>query len=208
MCNKNAIICVIKNANGVYMRINTYAKFETRYGNFRGYVGTKELLEVGFSNRQIAVLTEEGYLEKICHGYYWVAVGNYEKPSDYKCIEICLSNPRAVVCMDSAFYYQRMIEKEPEYLSVATERTDRSLMKMSFPIKRHYFSANNFWMGVRKMNTELGCYNIYNPERSVCDMMRLEPETAIEIIENIKSNEQQYQRLMKYAELLRIKHKF
>jgi hypothetical protein len=190
------------------MRTSTYAKFESKYGAFRGYVGTKTLLEDGFSNRQIAVLTEERYLEKICHGYYWVTVGNYEKPSDYKCIEICLSNPKAVICMDSAFYYQGAVESEPEYLSVATERTDRSLMNMNFPIKRHYFSPNNFWVGVNKKDTEFGCYNIYNIERSVCDMMRLEPETTIEIVDRVRSNEQQYQRFMKYAELLRIKQKF
>jgi predicted transcriptional regulator of viral defense system len=187
------------------MRTSTYAKFESKYGAFRGYVGTKTLLEDGFSNRQIAVLTEERYLEKICHGYYWVTVGNYEKPSDYKCIEICLSNPKAVICMDSAFYYQGAAISEPEYLSVATERTDRSLMNMNFPIKRHYFSSNNFWVGVNKKNTEFGSYNIYNIERCACDMIRLSAEGAMDIEQYIKNDEQQYQRFLKYAQLLRIK---
>jgi predicted transcriptional regulator of viral defense system len=190
------------------MRINTYVQFETEYRNFRGYVRTKELCEKGFSNRQIAVLTEEGYLEKICHGHYWVAVGKYKKPWDYKCIEICLSDPKAVICLDSAFYYQRLIETEPKYLSVATERTDRSLMKVSFPVKRHYFSDSNFKIGVKKKNTGFGCYNIYDIERSICDMKRLESEFTIEIVEDIKRNEKQYQRLLKYMELFKIKQQF
>ena len=50
------------------MRTNTYVKLERLYKKYRGYVGTKVLLEEGFSNRQIAALAEEGYLEKVCHG--------------------------------------------------------------------------------------------------------------------------------------------
>lgn len=45
-------------------------------------LGTKELLEEGFSNRQITFMAEEGYLEKVC-----------------------LSDPRAVICMNSALYF-------------------------------------------------------------------------------------------------------
>ncbi len=187
------------------MRINTYAKLETLYKRYRGYVTTKSLLEEGFSNRQITVLVEEGYLEKISHGYYWLAGGQYEKPQDYKCIEVCLSSPKAVICMDSALYYQKAIETEPEYLSVATERNDRSMLKMNFLTRRHYFSNSIFQIGRRKQETEFGCYYIYDIERSICDMRRLEPQTTLEIIDHVKNNEQQYKRLQKYAELLRIK---
>ena len=58
----------------------------------------------------------------------------YDKPIDYKCIEVCLSAPRAVSCMDSAFYYQEAIETEPECLSVATERTDLKKWEERHPI--------------------------------------------------------------------------
>lgn len=187
------------------MRINTYVKLESMYRRSRGYVRTKELLEAGFSNRQIAVLTEEGYFEKICHGHYWLAGGQYKKPLDYKCIEVCLCNPRAVICTSSALYYQGVLKTEPECLSVATERTDRSMLKMNFPIKRHYFSVNNFLAGIIKKDTEYGYYNIYDIERSICDMLRLESEMAIEVIDTVRNNERQYKRLLAYAELLRVK---
>lgn len=187
------------------MRINTYAKLEMVYKKYRGYVKTQKLLEEGFSNRQIMVLTQEGYLEKICHGYYWLSGWQYKKPQDYKCIEVCLSNPRAVICMDSALYYQKTIASEPECLSVATERTDRSILKMNFPIKRHYFSGNNFHIGRKKHETEFGCYYIYDIERSICDMRRLEPQITLGLIDYVKHDEQQYKRLLRYAELFKIK---
>lgn len=185
------------------MRSNTYLKLDNIYKKHKGYVETKELIGEGFTNRQIAALTEEGYLEKVCHGHYWLA-GRCAKPTDYKCIEVCLSNPRAVICMDSAIYYQGGIAEEPEYLSVATERTDRSLLKMDFLIKRHYFSGNNFGIGIRKRDTEFGCYNIYDVERSVCDLLRLEQEIEVELLDHVRNNKKQCERLYKYAEMLKI----
>ncbi len=187
------------------MRTNTYVKLERLYKKYRGYVGTKVLLEEGFSNRQIAALAEEGYLEKVCHGCYWLVEGQDKKPQDYKCIEVCLSNPRAVICMESALYYQKVIAEEPEYISVATERTDRSVLKMNFPTKRHYFSGTNFQIGQRKQETEFGSYYIYDIERSICDVRRLKPQKTLEFIDCVKDSEPQYKRLLKYAELFRVK---
>lgn len=192
------------------MRSNTYLKIESLYKKYRGYIGTKNLLAEGFSNRQIGVLVEEGYLEKICYGYYWIAGKQCSKPLDYKCIETCLSNPNAVICMDSALYYQGVVAVEPDYLAVATERTDRSKMNMNFMIQRHYFSVHNFNIGIRKRETEFGKYNIYDIERSFCDVYRLkrDKDIEVEIMNNIKSNELFYNRLLKYAELLQIKREF
>lgn len=166
------------------MRINTYARLENVYSRFKGYIGTKELLEEGFANRQIAFMAEEGYLEKVC-----------------------LSDPKAVICMNSALYYHGVIKAEPEYLSVAAARTDRSLLSMNFLITRHYFSVSNYLMGVRKKETKFGCYNIYDIERSICDLLRLESDITIEIVDNIKNNEEQYRCLLKYAELFQIKQR-
>lgn len=190
----------------IIVRNHTYLKLTGIYKRYKGYVETKELLGEGFSNRQIGVLTEEGYLEKVCHGHYWLT-GQCSKPQDYKCIEVCLSNPRAVICMGSAIYYQGGMAEEPEYLSVATERTDRSLLKMNFPVKRHYFSGNNFKVGIRKRDTEFGSYHIYDMERSICDMLRFDPEIKLEILDQVRNNEQRYERMIRYAELFRIKRR-
>ncbi|MCI8454979.1 MAG: type IV toxin-antitoxin system AbiEi family antitoxin domain-containing protein [Lachnospiraceae bacterium] len=193
------------------MRNTTYDKLEHLYQKFRGYISTQKLIEEGFTNRQIAFLVNEDYLEKVCHGYYWMMRCEYEKPFDYKCIEVCLSNPRAVISMESACYYQKMIKTEPEVLTVATERTDRSAMKMKFPVERHYFSSSNFEIGVERVRTELGNYNIYNIERSLCDMIRFERKAAdynvvTEIFDSVKAQEERSERIMRYAKLLKIKN--
>lgn len=195
------------------MRSTTYDKLHHVYSMYRragGYIRTRELLEEGFTNRQIALLTEEHYLEKVCRGCYWMARCGQEKPFDYKCIEVSLSNPRAVIAMESACYYQGVIEEEPELLTVATERTDRSTMKMNFPVKRRYFSSSNFSLGVKRVHRAMGSYNIYDPERSLCDIVRLEGETAgrmflEELFDTMQAKEKHYERMLRYAELLKVK---
>lgn len=191
------------------MRITTYNKLENLYKKYNGYISTKELLAEGFSNRQIAGLTEENYLEKVCHGYYWMMQCGCKKPEDYKCIEVCLGSPRAVIAMKSACYYQRVIKTEPKVLIVATERTDRSMIKMKFPVERHYFSNSNFRVGMRRVNTEFGGYNIYDIERSFCDMVRLNDTilndgTIIELSNHIKADREQYERALKYAKMFKL----
>ena len=61
MCNEKC--------NGENMRENTYIKIEKLYKKYKGYVGTKNLLAEGFSNRQIFTLVNEGYLQKVCYGH-------------------------------------------------------------------------------------------------------------------------------------------
>ena len=110
------------------MRTSTYYRLTNLYKIYKGYVSTKGLMEEGLSNRQIAALTEEDYLEKVCHGCYWMKQCGYEKPDDYKCIEVCLSNPRAVIAMGSACYYQggvSYINEKCMFLSGADKRRTR-----------------------------------------------------------------------------------
>ncbi|MDE7211028.1 MAG: type IV toxin-antitoxin system AbiEi family antitoxin domain-containing protein [Lachnospiraceae bacterium] len=191
------------------MRVTTYCKLNDLYKKYCGYISTNELLYEGFSNRQIASLTEENYLEKVCHGYYWMLQSGYQKPMDYKCIEVCLGSPRAVVALESACYYQGVIQKEPKAFKVVTERTDRSVIKMKFPTQRHYFSKSNFNVGMKRVDTPFGSYHIYNIERSFCDMMRLrdealENEVMIEVQKYVKMGKGQYERVLKYAEMLKL----
>ncbi len=187
------------------MRIETYYKLEDLYKRYIGYISTKELLDEGFSNRQIAGLMEENYLEKVCHGCYWMLQCGYEKPDDYKCIEVCLSDPRAVIASKSACFYQGLIKTEPDVLSIVTKRTDRSKINMNFPVKRHYFSDSNYQLGIERVETEFGSYNIYNVERALYDIVRLKDGTIIEITNQLKVNSEYYKRIMRYAEMLRYK---
>ncbi len=187
------------------MREKTYEKLE----KYAGYIGTEQLLKDGFTNRQIACFVEEQFLERICHGYYWVTKSPCEKPEAYKAIEVCLSDPRAVICADSACFYLGLIKEEPGKLSVATSRNDRSGIRVTFPVKRHYFSQSDFFQSSRKITLDFGDYNIFDIDRSVCDCIRLKKDIDAGIFEQIIDNyrnleHRQEKRMREYARRLRM----
>lgn len=187
------------------MRKKTYDKL----GEYSGYIKTENLLTAGFTNRQIGEFVKEGLLEKICHGHYWVSKNESKKPDEYKAIEVCLSDPRAVVCADSACFYLGLISIEPAPFSVATGRNDRSAMKMNFSIKRHYFSQNIFPDTCYESLSDFGKYNIFDIDRSVCDCILfrkdMDQDIFALIIENYRKTDRgRWKRMEAYAQKARM----
>lgn len=186
------------------MRESTYRKIE----GFWGYIRTEQLLTAGITNRQIGNLTDEGVLEKVCHGYYWVNKSALKKPKESKAIEVCLSDPRAVICADSACYYLGLIKVEPDTFSVATSRKDRRVIKMNFPIKRYYFSESYFEGNHQIVTTDFGGFTTFDIDRSVCDCIRFRKniDTYIFdlIIDTYKKKDAQERRIEVYASKLRM----
>lgn len=186
----------------------TYKRVESLNDKYNGYIDTRELLKEGITNRQINVLVQEGILEKIAYGHYWLAKAPYEKPDNYKVIETCICNPAAVICADSACYYQGLIDVEPPVLSVATRRGDRQKMPLNFPIKRHYYAEATFAEKQSRVETKFGVYQIYDIDRSVCDCIRFQKDIQGDIfdlvIENYRKNcEGQRERILAYARAVR-----
>lgn len=149
----------------------------------------------------------EGYLERVCHGSYWLQCKGYEKPREYKAIEVCLSDPNAIICAESKCFYQGLIPVEPAAVSLATNRNDRRKIKMNFPTVRHYFSSGTQPQDYNKIVTDFGEYNIYDVDRSVCDCIRFRKEMDEDIFGLILDSyracrERQNNRILEYARRL------
>lgn len=193
------------------MRKQSYERLEKLYKEHHGYVKTTDLLKGGFTNRQIAQLLEEGYLEKIANGSFWMKRCGLEKPFDYKPVETCLVNPEAVVIADSACFYQGLINVEPDRLSIATRRTDRHQMQLPFPVSRHYLAEDTYEEHRKSVITGFGAYHIYDIDRSVCDCIRfrgsIEEDLFTLIMERYRQEEmdrQRKERLWQYARRIKI----
>lgn len=178
-----------------------------------GYIDTKKLLQCGLTNRQIGQLQEEGYLEKIVNGLFWLSKAKHDKPKDYKLIEVCLVNPNAVICAESACYIHGLIDVEPKKLSIATKRSDRHKMNMPFEISRHYYADSYFDHNIMTVETAYGDYYIYDLERSISDCIRFKDEIQPEIYEMIISKHRKMQedamvkRMIAYAKAMKFEKK-
>lgn len=195
------------------MRQIIYDRVASIADNTKNYILTRDLLREGITNRQIASLQEEGYLEKIVNGFFWYTGNGREKPENYKAIEIGKVNPNAVICAETSCYLQGLIDIEPNVFTIATRRSDRQGMSMPFKTRRHYFADSYFEDNVITVETAYGSYHMYDLERSVCDCIRFREEVEPLIYEKIILNHKKMQeeamvkRMLAYAKAMKFEKK-
>lgn len=186
----------------------TYEKANHLFEEAGGYLPTRKLLDARITTIQIRNFLDEGKIEKVSHGHYWNLMSGRKKPKDYKMLEACMTNPKAVICSLSACYYHGIVKKEPEKLYVATKRTDRGEMKLQFPVSRHYYSVSTFDEDILEVETACGNFRIYDLDRSVCDCLRMARELGEDTISVVlkgyqKSSKKDVDRLIAYADSVR-----
>lgn len=186
----------------------TYDKVNKLFDEGHGYLPTRKLLDNKITTIQIRTMLEEGKIEKVSHGNYWNLMSGKKKPKHYKMLEACMTNHRAIICALSACYYHGLIDKEPDKLYIATDRTDRGGMRLNFPVSRHYFSTLSFEENMVNAKTGGGSIRVYDVDRSVCDCIRLEKEIGKEQVEMVVERYKKYkrrkpERLLAYADRMR-----
>ena len=191
------------------MLLNTYEKVTKLFRDGNGYRNAAQLKEAKVTTVQIKELVEKGIIERVSHGHYWLIEEKKGKPENYRMIEACMVNPRAVICADSACYYHGLIDEEPEKLSVATLKTDRSKMQLNFPVTRHYYSDLAFDQDLEIIDTPYGSLRIYALERSVCDTISFRDDIGSKAVGSIvrsymKKENRQMERLLAYADAMRV----
>lgn len=191
------------------MLLNTYEKVTRLFRENHGYRNAAQLKEAKVTTVQIKELVSKGILERVSHGHYWLIDREVGKPANYKMIEACMVNPRAVVCADSACFYHGLILQEPEKLSIATLKTDRSKMQLNFQVARHYYSDLAFEQDLQEIETEYGTIRVYGLERSVCDTIRFRQDIGLDKVaeivqEYMKLENPQTDRLIAYADAMRV----
>lgn len=173
-----------------------------------GYLATRTLLDARITTIQIRALVDEGKIERVSHGHYWNLMSGRKKPENYKMLEACMTNSKAVICALSACYYHGLLKEEPEKLYIATRRTDRSGMELTFPVSRHYYSVVTFDEDVVEVDTPSGSFKVYDVDRSVCDCIRMETEIGEEKLSLVLEAYRKYKnkdmdRLFAYADRMR-----
>lgn len=191
------------------MLFATYQRVIDLFEQNHGYLTAATLKEAKITTVQIKELVDKGVVEHVSHGHYWLIDEERGKPDHFELIEVCRVNQRAVICADSALYYQGLIDIKPKKVSVATLKTDRSRMHMNFPVKRHYYSDLAFSQDLVSKETEYGVIRYYDVERSVCDAIRfrsdIEPKVLKQIVDRFQSRgSNQMERLLAYADAMRV----
>ncbi len=187
----------------------TYDRIYALFEKSGGYLATRTMLDHKVSTIHIKELLEDGDIEKVSHGNYWGAFLHIEKPENYKMIEACMTNSKAVICGPSACHYHGLLRKEPDKLFIATSRVDRGGMKLTFPVSRHFYSKECFDEDRHTVMMNGIPVLIYGVDRSVCDCIRMEEEigqgTVNEVVRAYKKLEtRDLEKLLDYADRMRV----
>lgn len=172
-----------------------------------GYLQTAEVLKNGISKTTLAKFVKEYDYERVAHGIYL----SPEKWDDSMYL-LQLRYPKTVFSHGSALYLLDMTDRDPLRFTVTVktgynaERLKKNNTRV-FSIKEELFN-----IGIMKAKTIFGNeVTIYNPERTICDMIRNRSKMDSQIYtdglkEYVKRRDKDLTLLMEYARIFHVEY--
>lgn len=160
-------------------------------------------------SRDIRELIVLGYVVKVKTGYYaWKL--NAEKLNSMELVQSII--PNGIISLESAARIHKLVNIDAATESVCvTIPTNmiKPILPTSSRISLFYCSEEKFHIGLINYKMEHRNINIYNIERTVCDLFkysdRIENEIAVGSLKvYIKRKDKNVQKLLEYASLLRV----
>lgn len=191
------------------MKKNKIDELKNLFESKKGYATTQELEGYKLHNRSINKLQKDGYIEKVKRGLYkWTG---YEFEGRESWVDAYHIVPNGVICSFSAIAYYNLTTFIPKNIDIAVLRNSvRPTLPKYPPIKLYYFSQKQYELGISSLEVQGYKIKIYDIEKAVCDCVRLRNQIGIDIMievlkEYMKRKDRNIDRLMKYADILRIK---
>lgn len=189
------------------MLLQTYDRILELFHENHGYMSFRQMKEQGVTEVQIQELKNRGVMECYARGHYWCPLAGFQKPADYKYVEIGHAFPKAVLCMDTAAWLHGLIGTEPKTISLATTRENRQKVTIYFLVHRYYFQNTGEPGEIRSVKTKYGNYPVYEKDRTICDCIRMEKELpkgiVEEMIQNYRPSPKHIDHILAYGKMLR-----
>ena len=170
-----------------------------------GIAKTADFLSAGLSKSDVCTLNNEGYLERIRHGFYQLA-GNTDISEEQFLATLI---PEGIVCVESALFHYGYTDFSPRIWTIAVPRTiSRAKLKTDVLFfKPYYIPKEHYELGKTNSNFNGVILSIYDRERTICDCFkfrtRLDNETFNKAIHAYIADEKKnLSNLSKYAKEL------
>lgn len=180
---------------------------KTTIENKNGIAKVSDMVSYGVNRQTIKKLYADGYIERVAQGYYCLS-GNGNL-SDEQIISTII--PNAVICMESALFYYGYSDFTPRVKSVAVPRSaSRRIADISpVPLMVYYVSQNVFEIGKTTVTDGAVTYQIYDRERTICDIFKHRNSIDNEIFNKavnayVKDKNKNLKNLSLYAKQLRV----
>lgn len=140
----------------------------------------KELLKSGLNRYQIEKKVKNGALYKIEKGIY----SDEEYPNELSVI--VKKYPKAVLTLNSAFFYYELTDKIPDYYYLATDKKSSNIENNS--VKQIFTKKDFLDIGLTKMMIEDTEVNIYDKERMLIELIRYKSKLPYELYKEVLNN--------------------
>lgn len=169
-----------------------------------GYISTADFVKLGISKSLIPRYIQSGLIRKVDYGLY---IDNNLLEDQYFIIQ--KKYPSAIFSYNTAFYILNLTNRTPYEIDITIRRKQR--IRGNYNV--HYVSDKFYNIGIIELISPCGNFvKVYNAERSICDMLKLEGEFDLELQNRIlnyyfNSKDKNIDRLLEYAKIFNIYEK-
>ena len=175
-----------------------------------GIAKTAELISAGLSKTDISQLYNDGYIERVRHGYYSLSGAN--DIQEEQLIQTLL--PEAIVCVESALFHYGYSDFAPRVWTLAVPRTmTKTKISMDAILYKPYYIKNELH-GLGKTYADFNGIQlpVYDRERTICDCFKYRTKLDNEIFNKavnayVADDNKNLSNLSKYAKEMKVHKK-
>ena len=177
--------------------------FEQNYG----IASIQSLLDKGVSYHDINKLLANARLVKLKRGVYkWAEMETNEL------VEVSFMIPNSVFCLQTACFFYDLTTSIPSEIHVAIAGDRRVVLPNYPPVKLYYWNDISLQLGVTTVLVDNQPIQIYDIEKTICDVIRHRQKLGFEVLKEIFKNylnrsDRDLNRLGQYAQQLNIQNK-
>lgn len=182
------------------MEINRQIRKILRENN--NIITTEQVIELGFSRALLSLYVKEGLLERERQGVYILADTVHDDM-----YTLMLRSNKIIFSHDTALFLNGLSERTPFVHSVTIPSNTRISSTLRDECVCYFIKSELHQLGlINRKNTLGNEVRCYNPERTICDLLRsrnrIDEETVVSAIKNyVKSSEKDLKLLAEYAPL-------
>ena len=201
--NTNYFILVWK----VGEHVNKKRIAKTTIENSKGIAKTADFIAAGLNKSDVCALCNDGYIERVRHGYYALAEAN--DASEEQMIQTLL--PEAIVCVESALFHYGYSDFAPRVWTLAVPRTmTKTKINMDVITYKPYYIQNKLHeLGKTLADFDGVTLPVYDRERTICDCFKYRTKLDNEIFNKavnayVADDNKNLSNLSKYAKEMKV----
>ena len=175
-----------------------------------GIAKTSDFVAAGIPAVDVVNLCNTGFLERIRHGYYQLADGNTSSEEQL----IATLIPKAIICVESAFFHYGYSDFAPRKWSIAVPRSmSRTKLDIdALTLQTYYVQSEIYELGKTTADFNGVMLPVYDRERTICDCFKYRSRLDNEIFNKalnayVNDSKKDLRNLSGYAKKLRVHKK-